>query len=123
MCLIIILLVLNIKNGLAQNVPVNAQPNDKEWHMGGNQATNTTPPSTVFGTLFNQSIFIRTNGKPTSQFSVGNSLGANMGLGPGGDGLKILGTSLPGADLDLWTDGTGIGNGTHIRWDGSGVIL
>ncbi|HTL80860.1 MAG TPA: tail fiber domain-containing protein, partial [Bacteroidia bacterium] len=106
----IILLEINYASG--QDNSINAQNNDRDWHMGGNQATNTG--STVFGTNFNQPIYIHTGGTTIGQFTVNNGFGT-------GDGLLIYNPSTPGFDLDMWAD-NGASLGTHIRWGGSGLI-
>src|ERR1051326_1034593 len=72
-------------------------------------------------------INILTGGKTFAQFTVNNGLGAGI---PGnnanslGDGLSILNQSGgSGGGMDLWCDANTIGsNGTHIKFDGSGLI-
>ncbi len=71
---------------------------------------------------YNKPIDIYTGNNHIAQFTANNSLGG--GFLANGDGLKIVSNQVPpGFDLDLWVDAPGgFGYGTHVKWDGSGLI-
>ncbi len=82
----------------------------KYWCRSGNSGVTNN----IFGTMYAAPINVFTGGVWIAQFTNGNGMGT-------GDGLKIRNPSFPGFDLDMWAD-NGSTNGTHIKWDGSGLI-
>ena len=71
-------------------------------------------PLNIRNNLPFQPINIFTNNLNIARFTSGNTMGL-------GDGLRIFDPTFPNITLDMWAD-NGPTNGTHVKFDGSGLI-